>query len=229
MSTSMGASKPTGIPKKDYQDIQQVKSQEDFQYQVNQRIQNIQFAIDEINQTLAKSIAQYGVFRVDCNNQITNILDQVVSSMKEFRQILGNMKSDVSNLETWIKQTRSDLTGYVEVSVFNEKISLLQDEISSIRLEKERTRNDLNGLCERLKSDFDARLKAMKQEILDIPSGIPDLKQALDQKLELLELNSQNYVLRSSNNEKQIMLVERKIENIYQLIKRLEIANQETK
>lgn len=218
-----------GIQNKDYQDIQQVKSQEDFQYQVNQRIQNIQFAIDEINQTLAKSIAQYGAFRVDCNNQITNILDQVVSGLKEFRQILGNMKSDVSNLEIWIKQTRSDLTGYVEVSVFNEKISLLQGEISNVRLDKEKTRKEFNDLVERLKLDFDVRLKAMKQEILDIPSGIPDLKQVLDQKLELLELNSQNYVLRSSNNEKQILLVERKIENIYQLIKRLEIANQETK
>ncbi len=229
MSTFTGSSKPMGIQNKDYQDIQQVKSQEDFQYQVNQRIQNIQFAIDEINQTLAKSIAQYGAFRVDCNNQITNILDQVVSGLKEFRQILGNMKSDVSNLEIWIKQTRSDLTGYVEVSVFNEKISLLQGEISNVRLDKEKTRKEFNDLVERLKLDFDVRLKAMKQEILDIPSGIPDLKQVLDQKLELLELNSQNYVLRSSNNEKQILLVERKIENIYQLIKRLEIANQETK
>lgn len=97
------------------------------------------------------------------------------------------------------------------------------------RLEKDRgvIRKEVNEQIERRYADFQTKLEANKQEIISRPSEIPDLRRLIDQKIELIELNGQNAVLRSANNEKQIMLVERKIENIYQLIKRIDINKQE--
>jgi len=81
----------------------------------------------------------------------------------------------------------------------------------------------------RFTQEVDNNLKVNKEEILSIPSELPHLKKMLDQRIELVELNGQNAVLRSSNNERQILLVERKIENIYQLVKKLDITNQESR
>lgn len=225
----MGLSKPMGIPNKEYYEAQQIKAEEDFKYHTNQRIQNLQFAIDMINKSLALFVAAQDSDKNCVDTQIAKVMETTMSSLKEFRQELGDMATQMTNTNNWIRQIRSEIEGCVKTSQFNEKISHLHDCINRLNSEKDAMRKEFNGLIDRLKLDFENRLKAQKEEILAIPSEIPDLKKLMDQKLELVELNGQNGVLRSSNNERQIMLLERKIENIYQLFKQLDINKQESK
>lgn len=225
MSTAQ--SKPMGLQKKEYHEAQLLKAEEDFKYHTNQRIQNLQFAVDMINKSLATYIAAQGSDKNCVDTQISQVMDATMSSLKEFRQELGDMGTQLTNTNNWIRQARSEIEECVETSNFNEKISHLHDCIKRLHTEKDSMRKEFNGLIDRLKLDFDNKLKAQKEEILAIPSDVPNLRKVMDQKIELVELNGQNAVLRSSNNEKQIMLVERKIDNIYQLIKKLELTNQE--
>lgn len=224
----METPKPMGMQKKDYHEAQQLKAEEDFKYHTNQRIQNLQFAIDMINKSLAQSIADQGSLEVDCSTQMKEVMSATMNSLKDFRQELGDISSQLKNSNDWIKQIRSDVEECVETSDFNEKISHMHDAIKRLHIEKDAMRKEFNGLLNRQNVEFEAKLKSLKEDILAIPSEIPNIRKVFDQKIELVELNGQNAVLRSSNNEKQIMLVERKIDNLYQLIKRLEIANQES-
>ncbi len=156
-------------------------------------------------------------------------MSSTLSSLKDFRQELGDISTILENNKRWIRQVRSEIEDCVDLSTFNEKISALHDCIKSLQEEKISMRIEFNGLIDRIKLDFENKLKNQRQEILSIPSEVPNIKKEMDQKIELVELNGQNAVIRSSNNEKQILLVERKIENLYQLIKRLEIAKEESK
>lgn len=218
-----------GIQKREFHEAQQMKAEEDFKYHTNQRIQNLQFAIDMINKSLASCVAAQGSDKNCVDTQIAEVMNATMSSLKEFRQELGDMATQMTNTNNWIRQVRSEIEGCVETSTFNEKISHLHDCIKKLHSEKDSMRKEFNGLIDRLKSDFENRLKAQKEEILAMPSEVPNLRKLMDQKIELVELNGQNAVLRSSNNEKQIMLVERKIENLYQLIKKFDLNIKEDK
>lgn len=228
LSMSMAQFKPMGIQKRDYQEVQALKAEEDFKFQTNQRIQNLQFAVDTLSKSLEESIADQGSLEQSCNTQIKEVMQATMSSLKEFRQTLGDVRTEFDTQERWFRHMKEMVDQKVEVSSFNEKISHLHDCIKRLHDEKDSMRKEFNGLIDRLKLDLDTKIKAQKEEILAIPSEIPGLRKVMDQKMELIELNGQNAVLRSSNNERQIMLVERKIDNLYQLIKKVDLTNQET-
>lgn len=219
----MGLSKPMGIDKKEYIDSQKLKSEDDFRFTTNQRIQNLQFAIDMINDSLSKSIAEQGSLSTLCKTQINEILNTTITSLNQFKQSLGDIYTEFSKSERYMNHLNHQLNQMVDVSTFNEKISQLNDQIKSLHIVNDSMKRDFKDMIDQLKSEFQTKLKSLKEEIISIPSELPKLQKEVDQKIELVELNGQNAVLRSSNNEKQIMLVERKIENIYQLIKKLEL------
>lgn len=223
----MATLKPEGMQIKEYKEAQARKAEDDFKFQTNQRIQNLQFAIEMINKSLSQTIANEGSLESQCKAEVNELMNVQMTLSKEFRQTLIDMQTDVTFLERAIMKMQHSLNERIEISVFNETISDLNEEIESLQRDRDSMRKEFNGMIQRLKIDFDAKLKAQKEEILAIPSEIPNLRKVMDQKIELVELNGQNAVLRSSNNEKQIMLVERKIDNLYQLLKEVQMRGKE--
>ncbi len=215
-----------GISQDDYKQHQASKDEDDFKTSINKKMQRLILEIDMLNNCLDESIAQQGSFEVECKTEINEILNLTTLSLKEFRQSLGDVLTEFIGYEKKFNNMQISIESKVHVSDFNEKISRLEQMIENLHKEKASIRNDFIALVQRLSKDFDNKLIKLKDEILAMPSEIPHLKKFYDQKIELVELNGQNGVLRSSNNEKQIMLLERKIENIYQLIKKLEIAKE---
>ena len=220
--------KPMGISKKDYQEIQDVKAEDNFKFETNQKIQNLQFSLDKLNDSLNHSFARQGALEVSCSCQINEVMTATMTSLKEFRQSLGDFQTKFDTQERWFKQIKDLIDSKTDHSFFQDKINDIFSNIRYLQKDIDSIRKEFNGLVERLKVEFNEKIKSQKEEILAIPSELPNLRKLVDQKIELVELNGQNAVLRSSNNEKQILLVERKIENLYQLVKKLEIANQES-
>ncbi len=223
----MAQSKPMGMDKQKYKEAQELRAEEDFKYNTLQKLQNLQFAINDLNEQLLTVDAKHGSSVKDCEIEIHQVMDSCMASLKEFRQSVDSCERLCQDSKSWIKTLNTAIEDCPTKEEHQSSLSELSEEIKKLRSEKESMRKEFNGLIERLKLDFDSRLKACKEEILSRPSEIPDLRKLIDQKIELVELNGQNAVLRSANNEKQIMLVERKIENLYQLIKRIDINKQE--
>ncbi len=218
-----------GIPKHEYENSQKVKSEEDFKYNINQKIQNLEFAIDMINKSLSESIAKQESEKVEANIRISQAMLSITASVKEFKSILDKFENTLSSYKDEINQVKQSLKDCITIPIANEKFSLLHDSVKRLFVDKDHMRGEFNSLICMHKSNFEEKLKSFKNEIESRPSEIPNLKSAFDQKLELAELNGQNATLRSSNNERHIQLVEKKIENIYQLIKNLELNRQESK
>lgn len=227
MSTSTVTPKPKGISQEEYKRNQESLHNEKFQFDANQRMQNLQFQVNDLKKNIEDILAAQGVDKRCVDTQLEQIMEATMNSLKEFRQNIGDFKTGMEFMGRGITAQNSMIDACVEKSLFNEKLSHLHECIKRLHGEKDAMRKEFNGLIERLKIDFDQRLQAMKAEILAIPSEVPALKHLMDQKLELVELNGQNAVLRSSNNERQILLVERKIDNLYQLVKALDIGRKE--
>ncbi len=229
MSTSTAESKPVGIQKEKYMEAQRLKAEEDFKYSTSQELQTLRVKMAGLQEDITRLEGEKGSDKKAMEIQLDQVMEACMSSLKEFRQELGDRDTNITHANNLIKKLSSAVEESVHTSTFNEKFSRLEEVISKLHRERESMKQDSKAAIERLRVELDSKLKTQKEEILAIPSEVPHLKKLMDQKLELVELNGQNAVLRSSNNERQIMLVERKIENIYQLVKQLDISKQEAR
>ena len=217
------------MDKEKYKEIQDQKSEQDFKYNTLQRIQDLEFSITKMKGSMQNLDAVLGHGLKGCEVDIDHVMQSCMDSLKEFRSSIDSCEKTASDSRSLFNMLYTEMKECITKQECEDKLKGLRQEIQSLRKEKESMRRDFDASLQRLYSDFDARLKATKDEILSIPSEVPNLRKLVDQKIELVELNGQNAVLRSSNNEKEIMLVERKIDNLYQLVKRLELSIQETK
>lgn len=225
----MAQPKPTGFGEDYYVESQKQKAEEDFKTQANDRIQKLEFAIDEINTDLTQAFAIQSSDKTEIAIKFENLMQSTISNLKDFRREFGELTSLIQKQGEKITQLQDRQRQLVDESRLNEKFSHLNREVLRLLSEQDVMRHEFNGMIQRLGMDISTRMKAQKEEILAVPSQLPGLKQEIDSNIALVEINCQNAVLRSGNNEKQLMLVERKIDNLYQLVKQLQIANQEAK
>lgn len=225
----MGQSKPMGIENDQYVEAQKIKAENDFRNTTNQRIQNLEFTIDMINKSIATAVASQESSKKHYEISLTNFMESTLGALKEFRHTVEEVTTVLQKHGEKLTALHNNQIQLIDRHEWNEKISLLKRMMEELHLEDNSVRSECNHLIQRVGVEFDSRIKHLKEEILAKPSGVPDLKRETDEKIQLVELNGQNAVLRSSNNEKQIMLLERKIDNLYQLVKRLEIANEAAK
>lgn len=221
--------KPKGITNEEYEKVQKIRLEQDFQFSTNQRIQNIQFEVARMSKCISDCISKQGSVEVDHKTEINAVMNSTMSSLKQFRQELGDIQTELNASERNMKLLKDQLDQCINISTFNQKMSEFNQFIERYQLEKQEMKKHFKEVIDQVTSDFRSKLKIQRDEILSIPSDLPRLEKLMNQKIELVELNGQNSVLRSSNNEKQIMLVERKLDNIYQQIKKLELINQEKK
>ncbi len=225
----MVQSKVRGISQEEYLATQAIKAEEDFKNQTNQSLGDLHRFVIKIDKSVYDLLALVGSNNVALDQQLTEVMTSTMSSLKEFRQELGDFGTQLFNLKISQAQVKVSLEDYISRDCFDREVGSLVAEIKELKNYQESMKRDFMACIERLHDQFDDKLKSMKAAILAIPSEIPALKSLIEQKLELVDLNGQNAVLRSSNNEKQIQLVERKIENIYQLIKKVDFDNQGAK
>ncbi len=217
-----------GIDKEKYKAAQEIKSEEDFKSITFQKLQGLQFAIEELNNSILQVESSQGSNFKSCEIEIHHVMDLCVNSLKEFRSAIDSCEKTANYSMDLVKTLNVACDDYVKTERLDHEIYLLKEEIKALRNEKVSMRKDFDSALHRMYADFESRLAATKQEILLQPSEVPSLKLLIQKELEAVELNGQNSALRSSNNEKQIMLVERKIENIYQLIKKMDMKQQES-
>lgn len=222
-------SKPKGMNPQTLEDMQAQKNDNDFILHVNMTLQKLGAQIEAINVCIKELIAKEGSLHVASLASISLVADDVKSKLSIHNKTLADIRVDVNSLQETVISMVSKSSNFAESALLGELIGELQKRIDQICKDKQAMNSEINGLIERLKIEFNQKLVAQKNEILSIPSDLPAHKKDFDQKIELVELNGQNAHLRSSNNEKSIMLLDRKLDNIYQQLKTLQIAAQDKK
>lgn len=215
-----------GISKEEYQQRQAQCEQEKFTVETNRRLQQLELSLLELQKGLNIQKAFNGSIQSSCESEISEMAMNMASSLKEFRQALGDMQGEMTAQNTKIRVIGEDQNFCLHPDDLKIELKPLKKVVDDLCDAQDKLHREVHGLIDRQKQEFINQLKSLKEELLSRPTGLPELQKLLEAKIELVELNGQNAVLRSSNNEKQLLLVERKIDNIYQLIKKLELAKE---
>ena len=205
--------------------MQDQKEESDFRFQTNQKLQNLQFSIDMINKTLNQCLAVQGTNKVELDIKMAKNLDSCMVMMKDFRSILDDFEMKITDHYSTLSRSIDDVKPlYITRKDHDGEIASLKAVYTELKKEYHQFCQQVNLLVQRSTSDNAEKIKAFIQEIQSKPSPIADLKKQLEEKLEMVALNGTNSVLRSTNNEKQVALIEKKIEQIFLLIKQMELG-----
>ena len=208
-------------------EFQAVKDGEDFKINTSQRMQNLEMTLEGLRKSISQNAASQGSWCVSYDMQVKEAVALCTEGLKELR---GKLKDTVDEFN---KKEKAHLERIISLEQkcaslnhMNILLSQHRNELANLHDQHVSLSKEMHSNIQAQDNTHDKNLKALKQEILSTPSGIPELKKSLDQKLDIAELNGQNAILRSSNNERHILLLEKKIENIYQLIKKLDLDKQ---
>lgn len=226
LNSSTVQSKLMGISKETYKESQESINEQDFKYTTSLSLQNLKFSIDEMENKISRLIAQQGSDVKKCEIEIHNVMNSCMYSLKEFRESIDQHDKSIESILISQRNIINSFNEYTLKEDFSEKIAGVYECVKSLKIDREILRDEMISFVNRASNNHITSLERVKKEILSRPSEIPDMIHKVQQKLELAELNGQNAVLRSSNNENQLQLVERKIEQIYQMLKSITLKQE---
>ncbi len=207
--------------------FQAEKNEADFKISVSQRFQKFEDAIKRLKNQLDSIHNLHQENQLENTHATHEMHDNCMTSLKDLRLITDDVYKQIKILS----DQYNSILNYVS-SHYVTKMDHSKDYIDSIdcdvkmKQEMAAHRNEMKALYAKHKNEIETQLASFMQIMNSKPDPIPDVKALFDEKLELVSLNGQNSVLRSTNNEKHIHLIEKKIENIYQLIKQIQLEKQ---
>lgn len=164
------------------------------------------------------------------NNSIHNTISSVITKHSlDCKTQFEEIETNISDFELRI----SNILSIYELKLRRE-IELMEENVHNEIVQSDQVRNEQYGkiaACqaaikaelESLSASYEKKLIKIQQDFNNRLDGLIEFKKQVDDKMDLVALNGTNSTLRSSNNERHLQLIEKKIENIYQLIKELQL------
>lgn len=216
-----------GIPKEEFSNFQNLKAEDDFKNNASQQISEIKISLVTLQDALAKAQNVINSNRSDIQSQIHEIIDSSLSAIKEVKKDVNLISKEIGLNRVQLHEVEHKLDHSVKEEDLREVIAGLHECMQNFADERDKVCEDFRRYVDILRGEYTTKLEDFKSEIMNIPSEIPKMTRLIDEKIQLVELNGQNSILRSANNEKQIMLLDRKIENLSQIVKKIELTKQE--
>lgn len=158
--------------------------------------------------------------------------NEYVSSIQSINNVFTKLSHDLDKVCANLKKFDSDL------SVLNGKLSTQNSSLQSFSEEigvskkasqknQEESEYKIGRLEDYLKHQVKSLEEALNKKVNDFisrPSELKGIRDELLNKIANSSMDSQNANLRSTNTDKQLQLQERKIENIYLLLKKYELT-----
>jgi len=130
------------------------------------------------------------------------------SKIKSFEFNMGNLNNKVNELIISIQKNYSDI--FLIQSTFKDFESSLDKKIQS--------------QVSIVNQNIDTKISIAKKDFQVAPETLSGLRDELLKKLEAVALDGSNAVLKSNNSSQQILVLEKKIENIFLLLKKHELT-----
>ncbi len=191
-------------------DIQRIESEkQSFILNFSNEIRNIKILLSE--KCDKETFKQHSIA---CEQKLmdqNNNLSQQIKAVSVHNQNLSQKHLENDQNHISLKACIKDLDSRIE-SFYLRDASLKTD-----------LSNQLYGVRSSLVNDFDKKLDSLKKELKESPSAASAIKEEILSKFESVSLDGSNAVIKASNSASQVALLEKKIENLYLLIKKYEI------
>lgn len=178
-------------------------------------------------QSLNEKMNQIGSVLVD-KDQMQKILEHVLSQIEGVANSKQPIFTEIDKLKLDIYKLGEAIRQIQEFPQrINEKIHQIGQDLIGIQHDSEASivtlEDRLNLSYKAFLKDCEMKLLEWKKEILGTPSSNMKVKEELEQKMQMAQLDGANAIIKCKNAEQQIKLLEKKIENLQAQIKRNEL------
>lgn len=215
-----------GISKADFAEFQQKKESDDSIYSINQRINNLEFRIERINKTLDALGERQKSDRVALEIEFKNFSDQMDVSLKAFRIEFDRFERMIQGLKNISVQLSKNQELFSKETQVCERFSLIHEIFEDFLKKIDELNKKLFASLVKSESRYDDKLEQVKQEILSQPSEALEVKKILKEQIDCLAKEVEDFKTKSFHQDSTKQLMERKIENIYQILKKIETSKE---
>jgi len=210
-----------GISKDEYRAKQTEKAKDDQSEYFNESINKLSNSIDTLRQNIEDLRATTGTFLSHVSSELKEFKIQLDYVSHETKGRLGDVCLELEGHKGRYKILEENFQSIKDLAeTCDRETSYLWHEVSRLETEAESCASADSAYREDQNQKFDQKLKQQLDFILSRPTGVPELRKDLEAQIELNTVNGQNSILRSSNCEKDILLINKKIEQIFLLLKR---------
>lgn len=145
--------------------------------------------------------------------QITNIAKELDAHRTATKNVLEMLKGNIAEIKDSMVKGSSYADDFAEIM---KKISTFKADVLNVR-------DELPSRISQSMTQMESKLADLKCELTSKPSDIMDFKNEVAKKIEPIALDASSANIRSQNIDKKTFLLEKQLENVQLLIKKLEL------
>lgn len=204
----------------------------------NVEIRKVKCSLEDLSSTIQDDISHFKEGLYDCKSKIRNIIessvqkssiDQLQKEQKSLKSMSDKVIDRLIDMSDSLKDYNLNFEEYKKLN----SIETFQEQIDNIEFSLKDTSNNISNkikncvtldtLSKFYSSKVEPELISIKDQLINQPS-LESLQKNMMEKIEKISLDASNSVLKANNCSKQIEIVERKIENISLLVKKIELS-----
>lgn len=196
----------------------------------NQSINEMKSQIEDIKRKFSENFAkqEHGIRKI---TQEFLLLEKFVEG-KDIK-LASQMHSLDKNINLYRKDTESKFdtleANFVEVEDFNEFKLLVQQEMNALKEELNSQREFIHASLFKIYKDMNRIMEDFLKDIENRPNELWDVKKELEGKIASCSIDSQGILKEMKVHKKTVFIMEKKIEDLYDIIKRLKQEKSEVR
>ena len=201
---------------------QELKNNQDFICTTNQWLQKLDLALERMKKEFLGHAADVGSKLKAQDISIENLSDDHKAHQKKCSQDLEEYRKQMSFCLQFVQESvkRSD-ERFVSLQQCNDAILALKDRVVVLAQEIDRIDQLIHHEALRLSNQITAKSDALKNEILNLPTEIPSLKQMISDKISVFQVDFQGIVRELEIIKKKAFISSKYIEELYNKFDRL--------
>ncbi len=206
---------------------QEIKNHNDFIYNTGQEIDRLKGNIVSLAIQHDKVIAESGRNRRELLIEFENIKENVVETIHQMKQRLGDMESKVSHVIESFSDLKQEF--HDQLIIQNELITLTHEidkSLSSLQTQSSSQKDYFNYAISQLKNQVEEKVKEVKEELTPKPPEVDPIKQQLDERFQVWKVDFDGLIREISILKRAVAYDQKKFENVYTLIERLKGGKQ---
>lgn len=195
-----------------------------FQDQMADQSENVSEVLNEMGSRLYEILKAY--VKLDDLNPYTESFSRQIDQLQNKNDFLVSnskyLSESLNELNAW-KNENQQVKESTQLNLSN-----LQKFLSASKKDQELGLKNIYSVIEDQKATLEKfiikNMEDVKSYIDSNPASLEYIRKEFDNKLELIKLDSENSSQKSTNNDKQIKILEKKIENVLLKVRSLEIS-----
>jgi hypothetical protein len=201
---------------------QEIKNYNDTVLSTNISLNRCNQKLDDLAKEINTRFAVYESKLLEKDSKSNIQKESLDQTLSRLLMMIGNLESKLlSNLNDSISSSQKSNEVYSKKEDVYRVINHIGSDLTALNLKILSIKEDYAHQIKCISREFKEELERFKRELLDRPSEAIKVKQDLEKKIDSVSIDAEGVLKEIRVYKKESMIIEKKIENIYTLIERL--------